>query len=1217
MAKGFLDRVNVSAMTINALSGLGTALMALYAPLEKFNLPQPYTSYVLGGIAAVFVLIVLRAAILAVPLRSVLRDPDAFVLRREVPEHLVGRADDIYRIEYKLSEASLLFVEGESGVGKSALLYAGLAPKLRAGHRYLPIYVESLAGRDWADGPWRAVIPAFRAALDDKAPAPSRKPFAEAFEELLEAASKIGRMPVLIIDQFDDYQLRHSTMFLHAGTWLRATQLVAANLFWAALNASLNENRLQVIVATRNDMASGLEAARFIEPVSYRVEKVDPQYLRDLIERLSTTASGTIGPIDAPLATWPDLRARLLDDLASSGAILPQQLKVALLGLRGLPRQQLTIAAYIAAGGVRGLEANWMEMQINRAIRKSKLSNLDILRVLVALCEPGAIAKTRDLSLTELCEVAGLEDRARVETALTALEEGEVIRKLAHVNLDESSWRLDHDYIVGVVDLANRRSNRWELTLVDGRKALAAASGVVPKWETLLPLKTQAQFFLDRAKGCFRYGSSRAYALISLAKFAPAMVALVMVALSHYAIQANTKNRELAARVSAGFDTDRSLSEKESKILIDLSLSNISVARSVIRIMLDDPNLAENFAAHVTPMIAALDLAADGNWAALSEDVEPFVEKARESGGVSISYVVAMLLDQANRASEAATLIVTVMEVTEDTESLAELAVALGSMRDRVPQESASLAATLLVAAMDTNMRDAGALSELSDGLTVIADLVPQETISHLASRLTTMMEANKGNATALSRLADCLGAIKDRMPQDTAGRAATLLITAMAVNNDDREALSELGFRLGAIGDQVPHETAGLAANLIVAAMEANNSNYIRLSQLARGLSTIGGRLPQETASLAANHIIEAMEANKANDNAFSLLAAGLAAIEDRLPQETVNRLAIRLVSTMEANKYNPVILSRLASGLGAIEDRLPKEAADRAGNLLIKAMEADNRSQEEISALAVGLGAIGRQLPPETAGLAANRLVTAMEANNGVSALLSPLSGGLDAIADRVTEQTAGLVATRLVAAMEASMDNPYHLPLLAQGVRAIGNRVPTEIAGQLATRLIEIMEAKKDDPSQLPQLASGLSAIGDQVPRIDVQTLANRMDTLFLECDIRSECHLARIVLHGVLSRKHAIQLVFLAKRDPLNVHNAPELVAILGWVPGSDYEQRGDLSPAKAWLQKHRTMAGVDDASIREELRNLMRKRKAMSQDKAPVEAGLMKQIARAQ
>jgi hypothetical protein len=1007
-----------------------------------------------------------------------------------LPEHLVGRTDDINRLEQKLNEASLLFVEGESGVGKSALLRAGLAPKLGAGYRYLPVYVESLAGRDWAEGPWRAVLPAFRAALDDKAPPPSRKPFSEAFGELLEAAREAGRVPVLIIDQFDDYQLRHDALFLRSGTWLRAGELVAENPFWAALRAALDGSRLQLVIATRDDMALGLEAARFIEPLPYRVEKIAPQYVGDLIERLSGTVGGASGAIDAPLATWPDLRARLLDDLTSGGVILPQQLKVALLGLQGLPRQQLTTAAYMAVGGVRGLEANWIETQIDRATRKGKLSTSDILRLLVALCEPDAVAKTRDLSLPALCEVAGLEDHAAVETALTALEEGEVVRRLARVDLNESLWRLDHDYIAGVVDLANRRANRWELTLVEGRKALAGASGVVQKWEALLPFKTQIQFFLDRAKGRFRYESGRSYALISLSRFAPAMLAVLLVALSYYAIQTATRNRELAARVSAGFDTDRRLSEKEIRNVIDLSLSNMSVARGVIRLMLDDSNLAENFAAHLRPMMAALYLAADGNWVALSETAEPFAEKAKGSEGVSIVYLVAMLLDQADRASEAS---------------------------------------TILVAAMETN----------------------------------------KGDVNALSRLAGGLGAIGDRVPQETAGRAATLLVAAMEANKGRANLLYRLARGLGAIGDRVPQETARLAATLLVAAMEANKERDTALARLAGGLGAIGDRVPLETAGMAANCIVAAMEANEGDAYALSRLAAGLGAIGDRVPRETVGLAANRLVAAMEANKEGHTELFLLARGLGAIGGRLPQETAGLAANRLVAAMEANKGDADALSQLARGLGAIGGRLSQETAGLAANRVVAAMEAHKGDADALSQLAHGLAAIGGRLPQKTAGLVASRLVSAMEAN---------------------------------------KEGDADTLSQLARGLGAIGDQVPKVDAQSLAGRLDTLLPWCVISTQCHVARIALHGVLSKERAMQLGFLAERDPLNYDNLPE-IARLDRLSGGDFDPREHLNEAKAWLRKHRTTAEVNDAIIRKELRDLMRKRKAISKAKAPVEAGL--------
>ncbi|GGY65435.1 ATP-binding protein [Pseudoduganella albidiflava] len=1246
MPKGFLDRVNVSTVAINGISGLGLALLALYAPLEKLKLPQPYTSYVLGAIAVVFVFIVLRAAIIAVPVRSVLRDPDAFVLRRESPEHLVGRTEDIKHLEDKLNEVSLLFVVGESGVGKSALLRAGLAPKLKAGHRYLPVYIESVAGSDWAEGPWRAVLPAFRAALSDKAAPPSRKPFAEAFGELLEAARKAGRVPVLILDQFDDYQLRHRALFIRAGTWLRPAELVAENPFWAVLRAALEGSQLQLVIATRDNMALGLEAVRFIDPLPYPVDKVAPQYLRDLIERLSGTSSGASGAIDAPLATWPDLRTRLIDDLVSGGAILPQQLKVALLGLQGLPRQQLTTAAFVAVGGVRGLEANWIEMQIGRTVRRSKLSSSDILHLLVALCEPDAVAKTRDLSLRALCELAGLTDQAAVETALTALEEGEVVRRLARVDLNESLWRLDHDYIAGVVDLANRRANRWELTLAEGRKTLAAASGVVQKWEALLPLKTQIQFFLDRAKSRFHYSSSRAYALISLARFAPVMLAVLLVALGYHSIQTNTRNRELAARVSAGFDTEERLSEKEIKNLSDLSLSNMSVARGVIKLMLDDSNLADNFVTHRRAVMAALDLAAEGDWAALSETAERFAEKARGSEEIPKIYVAAMLLDRADRTSKATTLLINAMVTHKnDTDALARLADGLGSIGSRVPQEKAGLAANHVVAAMEANKDNVEVLFSLIGGLAAIADRVPQKTVGLAATFLVaSALKPEEYEAYSLFRMADAVDAIADRIPQETAGHLAARLVAAMEANKDGLRSDSGHSAALGVIADRISQESAGHLATRLVTAMVANKGDEDVFSQFADGLRVIVDRVPQETAHQLADRIVAAMKTNKDDDRALPLLASGLGHIGDRVPQKTAGLAVSLVVAAMEANKGSPFKLSRLAGGLGAIGKHVPEGKAGQAATFLIAAMKANMHKPRELFLVPGGLHSIGNRMPQETADLAATAVVAAMQAYNGHVDALCYLYDGLGAIWNRVPQETADLAVTLLVAAMQANKSDVQSLSALAyalgagadrvprekaglvatllvagietnksravglaNGLRAIAHRVPEKTAGQLATRLITGMEARKDDADALSELAAGLAAIEDQVPKVDAQRLSSRLDTLLPQCETVSKCHVTRIGLHGILSRERAIQLAFLAARDPLVDDWSSTIIQRIGHLTGSEFKETEDWDAAEAWLRKHRAAAGVDDASIRKELRDLMRKRQAISNAKATSEA----------
>ncbi len=119
------------------------------------------------------------------------------------------------------------------------MLRSGLLPKLRDAPDLLPVLVESLSGGDWDNEPRRFVATALAGDEQSLTPEQRRKLFADdvvAPEKLAEALSQIfallGRMPVLLFDQFDDYQNRFLGKFLIDGSWLKPDDLVASNSFW-------------------------------------------------------------------------------------------------------------------------------------------------------------------------------------------------------------------------------------------------------------------------------------------------------------------------------------------------------------------------------------------------------------------------------------------------------------------------------------------------------------------------------------------------------------------------------------------------------------------------------------------------------------------------------------------------------------------------------------------------------------------------------------------------------------------------------------------------------------------------------------------------------------------------------------------------------------------------------------------------------------------------
>src|SRR5918996_92071 len=74
--------------------------------------------------------------------RSRLLRPEALLLKADNPRHLKGREEDIDRLSALCYEYQQVNLVGESGAGKSALIQAGLVPRLQAERGLFPIYLN-------------------------------------------------------------------------------------------------------------------------------------------------------------------------------------------------------------------------------------------------------------------------------------------------------------------------------------------------------------------------------------------------------------------------------------------------------------------------------------------------------------------------------------------------------------------------------------------------------------------------------------------------------------------------------------------------------------------------------------------------------------------------------------------------------------------------------------------------------------------------------------------------------------------------------------------------------------------------------------------------------------------------------------------------------------------------------------------------------------------
>jgi hypothetical protein len=480
-----------------------------------------------------------------------------------------------------------VFLEGESGSGKSALVRAGLLTKLKDNKSVRPLLLDDWWVNDWERNPIRALKSALmtsgaigsdaKAQLTDGQPKSAGRhlsTLADLEQELVRLGEEEMRTPLIIFDQFDDYQARNRERFLLNKVWLDPATL-RQSPFWDMVARLLEQDKLRCLFVTRSDTAGGLNSVAFFGAVPpMRLDCVRSPYIAELLTRL-TEGTPTTPVIADPDAGWIKLRERIICDISEQDVILPQQLKIVLGGIQSLKR--LNVKQYERAGGVAGIEAFYVEQQVNGTARKVGLAPSQVRALLVNLIDPLNPTKTRFCGKEDLLAVAAkasgqpLSSNA-LDSALEELERGELLRSPSDPESNRTTYRLDHDYLTRGVLTTERRADRWHYLLEDRAKAFQDAGTFWKKWKALLPVGTQCRLALARMRGQFRYGNRRSYAFWSLARLPARMLGVagsfvLVLGLLIFATVLNMKDME-QAKIDSFFKEIRSITD--SRELQDL-----------------------------------------------------------------------------------------------------------------------------------------------------------------------------------------------------------------------------------------------------------------------------------------------------------------------------------------------------------------------------------------------------------------------------------------------------------------------------------------------------------------------------------------------------------------------------------------------------------------------------------------------------------------------
>ena len=367
-----------------------------------------------------------------------------------------GRTQDVERlVERILSiDHQLTVIHGESGVGKSSLVNAGLVPMLLqrslTGQQLLPIKIRVYT--DWINAIRDALSKSQGLDNELSEQGTRSKTFSSRTGDrdasnLLQKFKQLaahGTQIILVFDQFEEFFF----------TYPHLPERQAFIDFW---QNCLKIPDLKLVVSIREDylhLLLDLESAREVDILSrnfrYAISNLSLSDAKSLIENLTEHAN-------FPLQ--PTLIDELVRDLASDrGSVRPIELQ--LVGSQLQDRNITSLAAYHAAGGKQRL----VEQSVEEVIKACGHAAFIAQQVLILLTDEQGKRPLRTYNDLRTGVLAYSSNTVDLDLVLEVLIGSGLVFQLLEVS--SNRYQLIHDYLVPFIRINQEEGLRAELRKV-------------------------------------------------------------------------------------------------------------------------------------------------------------------------------------------------------------------------------------------------------------------------------------------------------------------------------------------------------------------------------------------------------------------------------------------------------------------------------------------------------------------------------------------------------------------------------------------------------------------------------------------------------------------------------------------------------------------------------------------------------------------------------